>query len=177
MKTRNLAATIGAPTMDWEAVRARLDAGFDQGPGSQPGDPGRHSTWVTTINPDGGPHANAVGAIWVDGHYYVVTGPGTRRGRNLARDPRCAVALSVRELDLVVEGRAVRVLGDELARIATIHHERGWPAEVDETGEGLTAPFNAQSAGPAPWHVHRIDATSAHAVQCVEPYGATRWTF
>jgi hypothetical protein len=178
MQTKNLAASIGAPTMAWEAVRARLDAGFDQGPGSQPGEPGRHSTWVTTINADGGPHVNAVGAIWVEDHFYLVTGPRTRRGRNLARDPRCAMALSVREFDLVVEGRAERVLGDELARIARHYHEvDGWPAEVDESGAGLTAPYTAQSAGPAPWHVHRIDATSAHAVQCVEPYGATRWTF
>jgi hypothetical protein len=177
MKTNNLATASGAPTMSWDAVRARLAAGFDQGPGSQEGEPGRYTTWVTTVNADGGPHVNAVGAVWVDDHFYLVTGPGTRRGRNLERDPRCALSLSVREFDLVVEGRAVRVLADELARIAAHYRDDGWPAEVDDSGAGLTAPYTAQSAGPPPWHVHRIDATSAHAVQCVEPYGATRWTF
>jgi hypothetical protein len=39
----------------------------------------------------------------------------------------------------------------------------------------MTAP--AQSAGPPPWHVYRIGATSAFAVQTVEPHGATRWVF
>lgn len=177
VRTTNLATLTTAPTMDWSAVAARLDAGFDQAPGSQSGEPGRHTTWVCTINADGGPHVNAVGAIWRDGHFYLVTGPQTRRGRNLARDPRCAITLSVREFDLVVEGTAVRVTGDELARVAAHYHDHGWPAEPDEAREGVTAPFNAQSAGPAPWHVHRLDATSAHAVQCVEPYAATRWTF
>jgi hypothetical protein len=178
MRTKNLATATGAPTMGWEEVRTRLGAGFDQGPGSQEGEPGRYSTWVTTTNADGSPHMNAVGAIWVDDWFYFVTGPGTRRGGNLARDPRCALSLSVREFDLVVEGRAVRVVGDELARIAARYAaDEGWPAEVDASGEGLNAPFMAQSAGPAPWHVHRIDATSAHAVECVEPGRATRWTF
>lgn len=177
MHTSNLATLTDAPTMDWAEVTARLDAGFDQGPGSQPGDPGRHSTWVTTINADGGPHMNAVGALWRDDHFVFATGPRTRRGRNLARDPRCALALSVREFDLVVEGVAVRLTGDDLARAAGHYHQHGWPAEVDPTGEGVTAPFNAQSAGPAPWHLHRLEVRSAHGVQCVEPYGATRWTF
>jgi len=176
MRTKNL-TSHGVPTMDWDAVRARLEAGFDQGPGSQQGEPGRHSTWVTTVDADGRPHMNAVGAIWLDDHFYLVTGPGTRRGRNLARDPRCAIALSVREFDLVVEGRAAQVLGDELERVAEHYRDVGWPATVVGTGEGLDAPFMAQSAGPAPWHVHRIDATSAHAVECVEPGRATRWTF
>lgn len=177
MHTTNLATAVGSPEITWEYVTDRLDAGFDQGPGSQPGDPGRHSTWVTTTNPDGGPHMNAVGAIWRDGHFHFTAGPRTRRGRNLARDPRCALSLSVRELDLVVEGIAVRLRGDELERVAARYRAHGWPAEVVDSGEGLTAPFNAQSAGPAPWYVHRLDLTSAHAVQCVEPYGATRWVF
>ncbi|TQL67737.1 pyridoxamine 5'-phosphate oxidase [Nocardioides albertanoniae] len=178
MKTYNLAEMYGAPTMSWEEVSERLEAGFNQGPGSQEGEPGRYTTWVSTINADGGPHVNAVGAVWFEGSFYLVTGPTTRRGRNLDRDPRCAVSLSVREFDLVVEGRATRVLGDELARVARRYHDdEGWPAEVDESGDALTAPFSAQSAGPAPWHVHRLEATSAHAVQCVEPYAATRWRF
>lgn len=178
MKTYNLAEMYDAPTMSWEEVVKRLEAGFSQGPGSQEGEPGRYSTWVSTINADGGPHMNAIGAIWFDGAFHLVTGPRTRRGRNLARDPRCAVSLSVREFDLVVEGNATRVLGEELVRVARRYHDHeGWPAEADGSGEALTAPFNAQSAGPAPWHVHRLEATSAHAVQCVEPYGATRWRF
>jgi len=89
------------------------------------------------------------------------------------------VALSVREFDLVVEGRAERVTDpEEVARIAHRYAtEESWPCEVDGSGTALTAPYSAQSAGPPPWWVHRVVATSAHAVETVEPHGATRWTF
>ncbi|MGH3406865.1 MAG: pyridoxamine 5'-phosphate oxidase family protein, partial [Streptosporangiaceae bacterium] len=31
----------------------------------------------------------AVGALWRDGTFWFQTGAGTRKGRNVARDPRC----------------------------------------------------------------------------------------
>jgi hypothetical protein len=121
---------------------------------------------------------SGVGAVWVDGSYYFETGRSSRKGRNLDRDRRCALSLSVREFDLVVEGEAHLVTDAEtVARLARIWSNDGWPAEVDESGTAVTAPYSAQSAGPPPWHVYRIAAYSAHAVQTVEPYGATRWRF
>lgn len=126
-----------------------------------------------------GPHTNALGAVRDEGDFWFESGLSTRRGRNLTRDPRCTLALSVREFDVVVEGRAELVTDPAtVARLA--HHyatEEGWPCEVDASGTALTAPFSAQSAGSPPWHLFRIEATSAHVVQCVEPYGATRWRF
>jgi hypothetical protein len=35
--------------------------------------------------------------------------PVTRKGRNLARDPRCALSVAAMEFDLVVEGEATLV--------------------------------------------------------------------
>jgi hypothetical protein len=182
MKTSNLAELYGAPPMTWEDVRARLDRGFSQAPAGddRPGeDPGRHTTWLTTVNPDGSPHVTALGALWLDGTYWFETGRTSRKGRNIERDPRCAVALSLRELDLVVEGRAVLVTDPTVvSRLARAWAEDdGWPCTVDESGTALTAPFSAQSAGPPPWHVYRLDIASAQAVQTIEPYGATRWRF
>jgi hypothetical protein len=177
METRNLAELYDATPMDWDEVRGRLDAGFDQTPGSE-GGPGRHTTWLTTLNRDGSPHVTALGAVWVDGRYFFTTGRHARKGRNLARDPRCALSLSVREFDLTLEGVAHQVTDPAaVARLARVWADGGWPCQVDESGTALTAPYSAQSAGPPPWHVYRIDATSAVAVQTVEPYGATRWAF
>jgi len=177
MKTTNLAELYDAPPMQWDNVRDRLDAGFEQGPGTS--GPGRHTCWLTSINDDGSPHANAVGAIWADGSFWFVTGRSTRRGRNLARDPRCLMALSLHEFDLVIEGRAELLTDPEtVARLARRWAEdEGWPCTVDDSGAALTAPYSAQSAGPPPWHVYRIEARSAHAVQTVEPHGARRWHF
>jgi Pyridoxamine 5'-phosphate oxidase len=39
--------------------------------------------FVGTVRPDGRPHSAGVGAIWVDDALYFVSGPGTRRARNL----------------------------------------------------------------------------------------------
>jgi hypothetical protein len=115
--------------------------------------------------------------MWHDGAFWFETGKLTRKGRNLARDPRCTLTLALRELDLVVDGEAHLVTDPatvtELARLWA----EDWPCEVDQSGTALTAPFSAPSAGPPPWHVYRIDASGATALQTVEPGGATRWTF
>jgi hypothetical protein len=175
MRTRNLAEQYEAPSFEWETITGRLDAGFEQTPGSEDG-PGRHTCWLTTLNPDGSPHVTALGALWDRGAFWFETGRSSRKGRNLARDSRCALSLSLREFDLVVEGDAV--LWDEpdtVARLAALWREGGWPAVPDASGTALTAPFSAQSAGPPPWHVYRITTRSAHALQTTEPYGAMRW--
>jgi hypothetical protein len=45
---------------------------------------------------------------WLDGALYFSTGAATRKGKNLAREPRCVVALSGPALDLVVESEATK---------------------------------------------------------------------
>jgi hypothetical protein len=45
------------------------------------------------------------------------------------------------------------------------------------SGDGLTAPFSAPSAGPPPWHLYRFTFDSVVALSTVEPNGATRWRF
>lgn len=44
--------------------------------------------------------------MWHDGVFWSETGKTTRKGRNLARDPRCRLTLPLREFDLVVDGEA-----------------------------------------------------------------------
>lgn len=176
MDTQNLADRYQLPALDWSSVTGRLDAGFGQAPGT--GGPDRHTTWLTTIDPDGSPHVTAIGSLWIDGRFWFETGKTTRKGRNLARDPRCTLAIATHEFDLVVKGTA-EVVTDPgtVARLATAWAEDGWPCEVDESGTALTAPFSAPSAGAPPWSVYRVTARSAYAVATVEPGGATHWTF
>ncbi|KAA9151242.1 pyridoxamine 5'-phosphate oxidase family protein [Amycolatopsis acidicola] len=176
MDTRNLAELYERPPIEWTYARESLDSGFPQGPGS--GGPDRHTTWLTTINPDGTPHVTAVGALWHDGRFWFQAGQSSRKGRNVARDPRCAMSVSFQSMDFVANGVA-RLITDPavVAEIAGLWAAGGWPAKVDDSGVALTAPYNAQSAGPPPWHVYAIDVNSAHAVQTEEPYGATRWQF
>jgi hypothetical protein len=174
METINLGESDGLPPVDWAAVVEQLVAGS----GPAPGAANSRTTWLCTVNEDGSPHVTAVGAIWVDGTFWFQTGAGTRKGRNVARDPRCSVAVSIRDGDVVFEGDAVRVTEPEaVARIAKAWADSGWPVEPDESGQGITAPFNAPSQGPPPWNVYRIEPRSATAVSSTEPGGLTRFRF
>jgi hypothetical protein len=170
----NLGTADGLPPVDWSAVVEKLEAGSAPAPDAL----NSRTTWLTTVNHDGSPHVTAVGALWLDGTFWFQTGAGTRKGRNVVREPRCALALSIRDADVVLEGEAVRVTEPEaLARIASAWAADGWPAEPDESGTGITAPFNAPSQGPPPWHVYRIEPRSATVVLGTEPGGLTRFRF
>lgn len=176
MTATNLDTQDHSPILDLATITRRLDQGFTQAPDT--GGPSRHSTWITTLNADGGPHTTGIGALWADGAFWFETGPGTRKARNLDRDPRCSLALAVHEFDLVVEGTASRVTDPEVvAARAAAWAADGWPCAVDESGIALTAPFTAPSGGPPPWWVYRVEATSMVALLTVEPGGATRWRF
>jgi hypothetical protein len=173
METINLGNAEGLPPVDWDAVVTKLETGSAPAPDAH----NSRTTWLCTLNEDGSPHVTAVGALWRDGTFWFQTG-ATRKGRNVERDPRCSIALSVLDADVVVEGDAVRVTdASEVARAAKAWADQGWPAEPDESGTGITAPFNAPAQGPPPWNVYRLDARSATVVWATEPGGLTRFRF
>jgi hypothetical protein len=174
MEITNLGAADGLPPVDWAAVIETLDAGSAPAPDAH----NTRTTWLSTVNEDGSPHVTAVGALWLDGTFWFQTGAGTRKGRNVARDPRCSIAVSIRDADVVIEGDAARVTDPAtVARIAKAWADNGWPAEPDESGSGITAPFNAPSLGPPPWNVYRVDPRSATVALGTEPGGLTRFRF
>src|SRR5437588_4391636 len=176
MEATNLADLYGLPPLDWSRIEARLEKGVTQAPDT--GGPNRHTCWLATINPDGGPHLTGVGALWADGAFWFETGEHTRKGRNLARDARCTLSVATQEFDLVVEGVAEKVTNrTTVASMAERWAAAGWPARVDDSGEALTAEYSAPSAGPPPWHVYRLAPRRATALATVEPGGATRWRF
>lgn len=176
MEATNLADLYQTPLLDWARIETRLGAGVSQAPDT--GGPNRHTCWLTTISPDGSPHVTGIGALWADGHFWFETGKGTRKGRNLARDPRCALSVATQEFDLVVEGEATLVTdAATVAGPAARWAAEGWPARVDDTGLALTAEYSAPSAGPPPWHIYRLTSHTATAVGTVAPGGATRWRF
>jgi hypothetical protein len=132
--------------------------------------------WLATTNPDGRPHVAAVGALWIDGKIYFVTGSHTRKGRNLAANPKCVVSVSLTGIDLVLEGSAVRVSDrPTLLRLARRYAAQGWPASV--SGAAFTAEYSAPSAGRPPWNLYVVRPSTAFGVSTAEPPGATRWRF
>jgi pyridoxamine 5'-phosphate oxidase-like protein len=176
MDATNLAELYDLPLLDWAPIQARLSAGVTQAPGT--GGPNRHTCWLTTINPDGSPHVTGIGGLYADGAFWFQSGTQTRKARNLARDPRCALSLATEEFDLVVQGDARQVTdAPTVAAMAALWAAEGWPARADESGRAITAEYNAPSAGPPPWIVYRVMPRTATALQTVDPGGATRWRF
>ena len=162
----------GAPQIEWARVREVLDGEITQAPGT--GGPGRHTHWLTTTNLDGTPHVMPLGVISIDGTWYFTSGPGTRKSRNISRDPRCVISIATDPFDLVVEGTAERVVDAvELQRVAETYAAQGWPASV--AGDALTAAFSAPAAGPPPWNAYRMVRSRVFALGTAEPYGATRF--
>jgi len=74
--------------------------------------------WIGTVNGDGSPAAAPVWGVWIDGAVLFGTDPSSRKGRNLARDPRVVVHLE--------SGDEVVILYGEIGR------EDLSPAAVDE---------------------------------------------
>ena len=99
IKTTNL-DQYGHDALPWSAVLERLDAATTSGQDV--------FTVLGTVTPEGCPHATGVGAMWIDGTWYVVSGPGTRKSRNLANNPACTLTARLPGLDIVVEGKAQR---------------------------------------------------------------------
>jgi hypothetical protein len=70
---------------------------------------------------------------------YTTTNASARKGRNLAHDSRCSVTARSDELDLVIEGQALRVTDESrLEVLANAYRSKYpvWPVVVH--GEALT---------------------------------------
>lgn len=164
----------GDTLLPWQGITDALAVIYSDPPGAER--TGTH-TVLGTVRPDGRPHAATVGAIWLDGTWYIVSGPRTQKSRNLAAQPACTLAANLPGYDVVFRGDAERVTdATELERVASYYRAIGWPATVE--GESFTAPFTAHSGGPPPWNLYRITVQEAVAEgTSMETSGATRWAF
>lgn len=162
----------------WAEARARLE---------HP-DPSR-TYWLATARPDGRPHVMPVLGLWMDGAFYFITGETTRKGKNLAGDPRCvitATSTTLPALDLILEGDARKVADEtELQRVAEAYGSKmGWPLEVRD---GAVFGPNAPTAGPPPYAVYELRPTTVFGLPGIAgteqglasagAFSPTRWRF
>jgi pyridoxine/pyridoxamine 5'-phosphate oxidase len=151
------------PPIAWEEARERLERATE------------HVTWLATTRPDGRPHVMRVGMVWLDGVLYFTSSTASRKARNLADNPHCAMSFTTDGLDVVVEGEAELVRDDAtLQRVAEAFASRaGWAPTVRDGA--FFHDYSAPSAGPPPWHVYAIRPQTVFGLGTAEPYGATRW--
>jgi general stress protein 26 len=151
----------GATAVEWSRATDRLrTAGL---------------SFITTVRPDGRPHATPLITVWHAGGLYFCTGPQERKAQNLAQNPRCALITgtdALREgLDIVVEGRAVRVTDE--SRLADL--ARAWEAKYGPDWHFDVADGAFHHGGGSAW-VFEIVPDSAFSFG-KEPYSQTRYRF
>lgn len=90
--------------------------------------------WVGTTKPDGAPHAMPVWALWVDESLVFSTSPESRKGRNLARDPRVVVQVERDDDVVILEGAVEEIaLEEQIADMYAAKYDyRPEPGSADE---------------------------------------------
>jgi hypothetical protein len=136
--------------------------------------------WLGTKHPGGQPQVRPVLAVWDATMLYTTSSPAARKARNLDHDGGCTVAVTAPDMHLVLEGTASAVTDDAvLQRIARAYRAKyDWPVTVRN---GLyDAPYGAPTAGPPPYRLYEIRASSVFAFvndRMLAGAGSTRWTF
>lgn len=117
--------------------------------------------WVTTLRPDGRPHARPTWGVWVDGRFHCGGGERTRWVRNLEADPAVVVHTESAESVVIVEGEAERV--DEGTAPAAL---------IERLDDAYEAKYDVRHGTPFfAVRPERILAWSEY------PTDATRWRF
>jgi general stress protein 26 len=151
-----------ADATSWQDARARLE--------------GAELSWITTVRPNGRPHVTPLLTVWHGGAVHFCTGPEERKHKNLEVNPHVALTTGTNtqqpgELDLVVEGQAVRVSDRETLRLLA----EAWVAKY---GEGWRFDVGDDSflhpGGNGAVHVFRVVATTVFAFG-KNPFSQTRF--
>jgi general stress protein 26 len=142
--------------------------------------------WLSTMRKSGQPHVTPLPAMWLDGALHFCTGPEEQKARNLEANPACALTTGTSAflsgLDVVVEGRAVRVTDEaRLTRLAAMWQDKlGWPFEVvdgtfrERTSEVAGEEFGGQGTVA---YVFAVSPTKVLAFGKGEPFSQTRYRF
>ena len=121
-----------------------------------------HNYLLTTVRPDGRPHAMVVWGIWLGNAYYFSTGADTRKAKNLAHNPNCVLCNENAEEAVIVEGQACQSQLAEVPAAAFGLYEKkyGWKLDPE--------------MGP----IYRVTPRVVFAMpEKSFPAGATRWLF
>jgi hypothetical protein len=68
-----------------------------------------HNYWIATSRLDGRPHLMLVWGVWWQDAFWFSTGSRTRKARNLAGNPHCAIGTEKADEAVVLEGTAQEV--------------------------------------------------------------------
>ncbi|NDZ97577.1 pyridoxamine 5'-phosphate oxidase [Streptomyces sp. SID6673] len=93
--------------------------------------------WLTSVRPDGTPHAVPRWGVWVDGRFFYDGAPTTRHTRNVEANPACTLTLESGSDVVIIEGISLAVcaqpdgLGARLAEAFGKCADQGYQPEAD----------------------------------------------
>jgi hypothetical protein len=124
--------------------------------------------WISTADPNGQPHATPVWGVWLEDTLYFDGSPKTRRGRDLAANPKISVHLEDGSETVILEGQA--------------HELRQAPLDLREK---LAAAYSVKYAergyapGPETWQAGGLYQFKPHLAFAWTkfPQDTTRWHF
>jgi hypothetical protein len=128
--------------------------------------------WISTVSPEGQPHATPVWGVWLDDAlykgFYFDGSPRTRRGSNLAANPAVAIHLESGEDVVIFRGEAKQIDG----------RDRNFSRCL---AAAYAAKYKAKGYAPAPdtWDEGGLYVLRPHVVFAWTsfPQDATRWVF
>jgi hypothetical protein len=131
--------------------------------------------WLTTVRPDGRPHVTPLVGVVHGGVFHFCTGLEEQKGVNLQSSAAVAVTTGVNTwaagLDVVVEGRAVRISDDrELQAIADAYEAKYGEVWHFDVADGQFAHGGGRAA------VFRVEPSKVLAF-AKAPHGQTRYRF
>jgi hypothetical protein len=140
--------------------------------------------WLSTVRPDGRPHATPLLSVWLDGALYFCTGPDERKAKNLASNPHCVLTTGCNALgeglDVVVEGEASRVTDDvRLGRLADAYLSKygdNWRFTVRD-GAFYHDPGSLREEDTGAAWVYEVAPAKVFGFGKGEPFSQTRWRF
>jgi hypothetical protein len=140
---------------------------------------GAMTYWFATTGGGGRPHVRPVLGVWVDGKLHTTTSPAAVKARILQANDRCSFSISAEAVDIVLEGRAARVVDEaHLQRVAAAYDEKyAWPPTVVDGR--FDAPYGAPTAGPPPYEVYEITPEVVFGFGTDDEHAprSTRWRF
>ena len=113
--------------------------------------------WISTVSPEGEPHATPVWGMWLDNTLYFDGSPQTRRGRNMAANPNVAIHLE--------SGDDVVIFRGEVEQINGLDREFS-----TRLAAAYAAKYQAKGYAPTP------DTWDAGGLYVVRPYVVFAWT-
>jgi uncharacterized protein (DUF952 family) len=94
--------------------------------------------WITSVRPDGRPHAAPVWGIWLGNVLAFSSGPTSVKGRNLAANPNCVAHLDSGDTVVILEGTVSELTGHRLdAFIANYPPKYAITPDPADPGHGM----------------------------------------